>query len=260
MKKLFVNIIIVNSILSFLLTSPITNAQETCLEFEVKSPLDPIIQEIEVQIENLRVPGGKVRRDMTQEFLNHPNVQGDPGWAARVIESRRIALEEWTRLEDLKKERLTLLLNYYCANQTDIDSQVVFPPSNMSAHKVDRSNMSIEDYRTYCPKQFGSGSVMDSSECICKADYQWNENETSCVLVRRPRLKNNESQVQNESQPSDLSQESNSTSSPSTESSSNNFEIRVCSRVVKSFSEDQKMWDRVNNRIEKRFGFICEKP
>ncbi len=34
---------------------------------------------------------------------------------------------------------------------------------------------------------------------------------------------------------------------------------RVCPRVVNRFSSNQKMWDRVNNRIEKRFGFVCEK-
>jgi len=34
---------------------------------------------------------------------------------------------------------------------------------------------------------------------------------------------------------------------------------RVCVRVVKNFSIDTKMWDRVNERIEKRFGIRCER-
>ena len=37
------------------------------------------------------------------------------------------------------------------------------------------------------------------------------------------------------------------------------FKDRLCSRVVKRFSDDDKMWKRVNDRVEKRFGFACEK-
>ncbi len=33
---------------------------------------------------------------------------------------------------------------------------------------------------------------------------------------------------------------------------------RLCTRVVNRFSDDEPMWERVNNRIEKRFGFRCE--
>jgi len=32
---------------------------------------------------------------------------------------------------------------------------------------------------------------------------------------------------------------------------------RACSRMVKNFSSDAKMWDRVNDRVEKRFGSRC---
>lgn len=34
---------------------------------------------------------------------------------------------------------------------------------------------------------------------------------------------------------------------------------RVCPRVINRFSDDQKMWDRVNERIQNRFGFVCER-
>lgn len=32
---------------------------------------------------------------------------------------------------------------------------------------------------------------------------------------------------------------------------------RVCPRVVSRFQQDTKMWDRVNERIQQRFGFKC---
>lgn len=32
---------------------------------------------------------------------------------------------------------------------------------------------------------------------------------------------------------------------------------RVCPRVVSRFQNDAKMWDRVNERIQQRFGFTC---
>lgn len=34
---------------------------------------------------------------------------------------------------------------------------------------------------------------------------------------------------------------------------------RVCPRVVKRFVNDESMWTRVNERIQKRFGFVCSK-
>lgn len=35
------------------------------------------------------------------------------------------------------------------------------------------------------------------------------------------------------------------------------FELRTCERVMKWFKDDTKMLDRVNTRLEKRFGFTC---
>ena len=32
---------------------------------------------------------------------------------------------------------------------------------------------------------------------------------------------------------------------------------RLCERVVRRFSDDDKMWHRVNDRVEKRFGYRC---
>lgn len=34
---------------------------------------------------------------------------------------------------------------------------------------------------------------------------------------------------------------------------------RVCSRVTKRFALDATMWKRVNDRVQKRFGFVCRK-
>lgn len=36
------------------------------------------------------------------------------------------------------------------------------------------------------------------------------------------------------------------------------FMDRVCDRVVRRFITDETMWERVNERLEKRFGFSCE--
>ena len=36
-----------------------------------------------------------------------------------------------------------------------------------------------------------------------------------------------------------------------------NMQERVCERVVRRFSNDEKMWQRVNNRIVNSFGFLC---
>lgn len=36
------------------------------------------------------------------------------------------------------------------------------------------------------------------------------------------------------------------------------FMDRVCDRVVRRFISDDRMWSRVNERIEKRFGFSCK--
>jgi|GEM_PF-6095976 hypothetical protein len=36
------------------------------------------------------------------------------------------------------------------------------------------------------------------------------------------------------------------------------FKERLCDRVVNRFQDDQIMWQRVNDRIEKRFGYRCE--
>ncbi|PIR50996.1 hypothetical protein COU78_02440 [Candidatus Peregrinibacteria bacterium CG10_big_fil_rev_8_21_14_0_10_49_24] len=36
------------------------------------------------------------------------------------------------------------------------------------------------------------------------------------------------------------------------------FTVRVCARVHRSFSENRKMLERVNGRLERRFGFVCE--
>lgn len=38
-----------------------------------------------------------------------------------------------------------------------------------------------------------------------------------------------------------------------------NMQERICARVVKNFADDAKMWERVNNRIENRFGYRCSK-
>jgi len=38
-----------------------------------------------------------------------------------------------------------------------------------------------------------------------------------------------------------------------------NFKGRLCERVVRRFSKDEKMWQRVNERVQKRFGFACER-
>jgi hypothetical protein len=35
------------------------------------------------------------------------------------------------------------------------------------------------------------------------------------------------------------------------------FMDRLCARMVKRFSKDKSMWDRVSERVQKRFGFIC---
>ena len=43
----------------------------------------------------------------------------------------------------------------------------------------------------------------------------------------------------------------------STSSTNSAMYDRVCPRVVKRFSEHAKMWGRVNERINKRFGFVC---
>ena len=35
------------------------------------------------------------------------------------------------------------------------------------------------------------------------------------------------------------------------------FKGRLCERVVRRFSENEKMWQRVNDRVNRRFGFMC---
>lgn len=37
------------------------------------------------------------------------------------------------------------------------------------------------------------------------------------------------------------------------------FRSRICDRVERRFSDNQKMWQRVNKRVQKRFGFVCSK-
>lgn len=36
------------------------------------------------------------------------------------------------------------------------------------------------------------------------------------------------------------------------------LEERVCNRLINNFSNNQKMWDRVNERINKNLGFYCQ--
>lgn len=40
---------------------------------------------------------------------------------------------------------------------------------------------------------------------------------------------------------------------------SSNFKTRLCNRVWNRFEDNERMLQRVNRRIAKRFGFICEK-
>ena len=35
------------------------------------------------------------------------------------------------------------------------------------------------------------------------------------------------------------------------------FKGRLCERVVRRFSDNEKMWQRVNDRVNRRFGFMC---
>ena len=42
--------------------------------------------------------------------------------------------------------------------------------------------------------------------------------------------------------------------------SADGFRDRLCDRVVNRFSNDQKMWERVNERVQNRFGYKCELP
>lgn len=37
------------------------------------------------------------------------------------------------------------------------------------------------------------------------------------------------------------------------------FRDRICERVVRRFANDANAWARVVDRVEKRFGFVCER-
>ncbi len=50
-----------------------------------------------------------------------------------------------------------------------------------------------------------------------------------------------------------------SSSSSSSGPKPGSFEDRVCKRVVRSYSNTATIWKRVNERIRKRFGFMCTK-
>ena len=39
--------------------------------------------------------------------------------------------------------------------------------------------------------------------------------------------------------------------------SASNFQTRLCERVNNRFAENNRLWKRVNTRIERRFGFVC---
>ena len=49
-----------------------------------------------------------------------------------------------------------------------------------------------------------------------------------------------------------------SATTPSVQNYESNLHKRACGRVAKRFSGNQKMIDRINDRLGKRFGFMCE--
>jgi len=84
------------------------------------------------------------------------------------------------------------------------------------------------------------------SHCVCNTGYKPNENGI-CVTqqIRSPILQGGKYSI-------------STTSKNSNQSSDNNkLHDRVCDRVATRFGNDEKMMQRINLRIEKRFGFSC---
>ncbi len=92
--------------------------------------------------------------------------------------------------------------------------------------------------------------------CRCKSSYHSNAAGTTCLP----------------GSPEYVAQSQSSSSSSNSSSSFSSAKViiesvgsehkmyrRVCPRVLRRFRNNQKIWDRVNARISKRFGFVCSK-
>ncbi|MBU2213972.1 hypothetical protein KJ996_05055, partial [Patescibacteria group bacterium] len=98
-------------------------------------------------------------------------------------------------------------------------------------------------YNERCRLTFGSNAHGDKDYCYCNDGFEFNTDKTNCV--------------RKSSVPSSTTNSFSPTNNE-LETSSKMYD-RVCPRVINRFLNDSKMWKRVNDRIQKRFGFVCNK-
>lgn len=109
-----------------------------------------------------------------------------------------------------------------------------------------------------CRQSLGEGGeAIGYGGCQCKGSYHRNADNTACLpgqeglenpIVLRP---------QSMPPPRSFSSSSRSSSSRQQSSAHTPFQARTCTRVMKWFADNAKILDRVNDRLQKRFGFTC---
>ena len=107
-----------------------------------------------------------------------------------------------------------------------------------------------------CRQSLGEGGEDTGyGGCRCKDVYHKNPAGNACVPGPEPSLQAPSASVSSPSSESSTPPQSSSLEQPRRVQTP--FQLRTCARVMRWFSGNQKILDRVDARLEKRFGFRC---
>ncbi len=108
------------------------------------------------------------------------------------------------------------------------------------------------------------GEATGFGGCRCKPSYHQNASRTACIVGQPDATQTVTQQSSSTSLPAQSS--SSSSKSPETSQASSQspvtppptlFQVRTCNRVTKWFPAGSKILDRLNQRLERVFGFRC---
>lgn len=110
-----------------------------------------------------------------------------------------------------------------------------------------------------CRQSIGEGGeATGDGGCRCKANYRQDSTGMRCVVKpEEPASQASSSSVSPHSPNADAGSSSSASVPKRQPRVQTPFQIRTCERILKWFAGNDKMMERVNARLKKRFSFVC---